>query len=255
MRGRRLTAAGPGVGAPEPSVERSGLPHRFEAVEDALTSGSDVRGACSVAGQELARDGASVEEAMLGLQETWRATVGTDPPFDVLVSMLSAWSDTTLGYLHQLSCEDPLTGLSSQAHLRGRLGELYRLEDPGAPEGSDAHGGPADGVGAHALVVLAMPSGDDPSEEPVDHFTRAMRLARAGELARTPFARDETVARLGMHRIAILTRRDDRLGRRVRLLRTLLDSTEPAAAVRVWIEGLPTTSAGAGMLLDELARG
>lgn len=251
MRGRRLTVADPGVGAPEPSVERSGLPHRFEAVEDALTSGSDVRGACAVAGQELARDGASVEEAMHGLQETWLATVGTDPPFDVLVSMLSAWSDTTLGYLHQLSCEDPLTGLSSQAHLRGRLGELYRLGDLGH---ASALGGPAGGVGSHALVVLAMPSGDDPSEEPVDHFTRAMRLARVGELARTPFAGDETVARLGMHRIAILTRRDDRLGRRVRLLRTLLDSAEPTGTVRVWIEGLPTTSAGAGMLLDELAR-
>jgi hypothetical protein len=39
------------------------------------------------------------------------------------------------------------------------------------------------------------------------------------------------------------------------VLRTLLDGAEPAAGVRVWIEGLPGSDAGAGMLLDELARG
>jgi hypothetical protein len=219
------------------------LPHRFEAVTEALTSGSDVVDVCSVAGQELARDGASVDEALAGLRATWRAAVGTDPTYDVVTALLTAWSETTLGYLHQLSCEDPLTGLASQAHLRSRLSELYRL-------GHAAD----DGVGAHALVVFAMPFGDGPSEEPVDHFTRAMRLARAGELARTAFARDETVARLGLHRVGILTRRDDRLGRRVQVVRTLLDGTEPDVAVRVWIEGLPGTDAGAGMLLDELAR-
>lgn len=224
---------------------RSGLPHRFEAVGEALASGADVLQACGVAGQDLARDGASVEETLEGLRATWRSLAGTDPSYDVMAAVLTAWSETTLGYLHQLSCEDPLTGLSSQAHLRSRLSELYRL--------GHADGGTAD----HALVVVAMPLGDDPSEESGDHFTRAMRLARTGELARTAFVRDETVARLGMHRVAVLTRRDERLGRRVRVLRTLLDGVEAGSgpSVRVWIEGLPSTDAGAGMLLDELARG
>jgi hypothetical protein len=244
-RGRRSTAADPGVSGPQPTVERSGLPHRFEAVGEALTSGSDVIGVCSVAGQELARDGASVEETLAGLRETWRLVAGSDPSYDVVTALLTAWSETTLGYLNQLSCEDPLTGLSSQAHLRSRLSELYRL----GGAGTDA------GIGGYALVVFELPFGDDPSDEPGDHFTRAMRVARAGELARTAFARDETVARLGLHRVGIITRRDDRLGRRVRLLRTLLDAAEPHAPARVWIEGLPTTDAVAGMLLDELARG
>lgn len=244
VRGRRLTVADPGVSEPEPTVERSGLPHRFEAVGEALTSGSDVIGVCAVAGQELARDGASVEETLAGLRDTWRCLTGADPSYDVVTALLTAWSETTLGYLNQLSCEDPLTGLSSQAHLRSRLSELYRLGG-----GTDA------GIGGFALVVFEMPSGDDPSDEPDDHFTRAMRLARSGELARTAFARDETVARLGLHRVAILTRRDGHLGRRVRVLRTLLDGAEPDAPVRVWIEGLPGTDAVAGMLLDELARG
>ena len=245
-RGRRLTAADPGVSEPlQPAVERSGLLHRFEAVAEALTSGSGVIDACSVAGQELARDGASVEETLAGLRATWQELTGSDPSYDVVVALLTAWSETTLGYLNQLSCEDPLTGLSSQAHLRSRLTELYRL----GGAGTDA------GVGGYALVVYEMRSGDDPSDEPGDHFTRAMRLARCGELARTAFARDETVARLGLHRIGILTRRDDHLGRRVRVLRTLLEGTERHTPVRVWIEGLPTTDVVAGMLLDELARG
>ena len=243
-RGRRSSAADPGVSGVQPPGERSGLPHRFEAVGEALTSGSDVIDVCAVAGQDLARDGASMEETLGGLRTTWVTLTGTDPPYDVVTALLTAWSETTLGYLNQLSCEDPLTGLSSQAHLRSRLSELYRLGDD---EG---------GISRYALVVLAMPFGDDPSEEPVDHFTRAMRLARTGELARTVFARDESLARLGLHRVGVLTRRDDRLGRRVRVLRSLLDGVDPAGrSVRVWIEGLPSTDAAAGMLLDELARG
>ncbi|NYE37676.1 hypothetical protein F4692_002809 [Nocardioides cavernae] len=229
---------------PRSTVERSGLPHRLEAVGEALTSGSDVLEACAVAGGELARDGASVAEVVDALRVTWQELTGSDPGLDVVQTMLTAWSETTLGYLHQLSCEDPLTGLSSQAHLRSRLSELYRL--------GDAVRGPV--VGAYALVVFGMRPGDDPVEAPVDHFTRAMRLARAGELARTAFARDETVARVGTHRVGILTRRDEHLGRRVQVLRTLLEGVEPGSPVRVWIEGLPGTDAGAAMLFDELAR-
>lgn len=243
---RRFTAAVPGVSAPGSPV-RLGLPHRFEALWEALTSGTAVLDACSVAGQDLARDGASIEEILEGLRSTCENVTGAEPAFDVVSALVTAWSETTLGYLHQLSCDDPLTGLASQAHLRSKLSELYRLEE-------------SDGATPrHALVLCAMPFGDDPSEEPGDHFTRAMRLARAGELARTAFARDETIARLGSRRVAVLARRDDRLGRRVRVLRTLLDGLESEAGaealpVRVWIEGLPSSDRSAGMLLDELAR-
>lgn len=245
---RRLAAPVPGVSEPASSVMRLGLPHRFEALGEALTSGTSVLEACSVAGQDLARDGASIEETLEGLRATCQAVTGAEPGFDIVAALIAAWSETTLGYLHQLSCDDPLTGLSSQAHLRSRLSELYRLADADSP------------VSGHALVLCAMPVGDDPSEEPGDHFTRAMRLARAGELARTAFARDETIARLGTHRVAVLARRDDRLGRRVAVLRTLMDGLEPADGspgqpARVWIEGLPASDTSAGSLLDELARG
>lgn len=223
---------------------RSGLPHRFEALGEALTSGSGVLELCAVAGQDLARDGASVEETLESLRSTWQQVTGANPSFEVVSALVTAWSETTMGYLHQISCEDPLTGLSSQAHLRARITDLYRLAEAD------------DTTIDHALVVCQMPSGD-PSEEPGDHFTRAMRLARVGALARTTFARDETIARVGMHRVVILTRRDDRLGRRVRVLRTLLDGVQTDGSggppVRIWIEGLPSSNPSAGMLLDELA--
>ena len=237
-RGRRLAAAVPGVSGPGSAV-RSGLPHRFEALGEALTAGSDVLGACAVAGAVHARDGPSNQETLEGLHDTWRRSASGDPSYDAVSALVTAWSETTLGYLHQLSCDDPLTGLASQAHLRSRLSELYRLAD----------------VGGHALVVCALPPGDDPSDEVGDHLTRAMRVARAGELARTVFDRDETVARLGRHRVGILCRRDDVLGRRVRVLGTLLEGSPEGAPVRLWIEGLPGTDHLAGALLDELARG
>ncbi len=102
-----------------------------------------------------------------------------------------------------------------------------RARQPGAPAqpALRALPGRATAVPGHALVVVALPLGDDPSDEAGDHFTRAMRIARAGELARTVFARDETIARLGRHRVGILCRRDERLGRRVRVLATLLEGS------------------------------
>ncbi len=240
-RWRRATAAGPGAGAPGLPGSRSGLPHRFEAVGEALASGTDVRGACAVVGQDLARDGAALQEVLEGLRATSQAVGGCDPSYDVVSAVVLAWGETTLGYLHQLSCDDPLTGLSSQAHLRSRLTELHRCGE--------------DSLRTHALVLCAVPLGDDPSDGPGDHFTRAMRLARAGEMARTVFARDETVARLGTRRVAVLTRRDDLLGRRVGLLRTLLAGPEDSVQARVWVEGVPESDEVTGMLLDELARG
>lgn len=240
--GRRRAAVDSGASVSQALEQRLGLPHRFEAVGEALASGSDPIPACSVVGQDLARDGASLQEALVSLRATWQAVRGCDPSFEDVSAFLLAWSETTLGYLHQLSCEDALTGLASQAHLRSRLSELYRA----SVETELNH--------THALVLCEVPDGH-PSEEAGDNFTRAMRLTRLGENARTVFARGETIARLGTTRVAIVAERDDRLGRRVRLLRTLLERVDADRRTsRVWIEGLPGTDSSAALLLDELAR-
>ena len=234
---------GPGAGRELSEEVRRGLPDRFEAVGEALASGSGSVVACDVAGRSLAQDGASLEEALSGLRATSIAVTGAEPAYADLQAIAVAWSEATLAYLHRVSCEDPLTGLSSLAHVRSRLSELYRCYDYG--DGTVPH--------THALVVLELPEDRPGDRSDPDHFSRSLRLARLGETARTVFPGTETIGRLGNHRVLVLAQRDDRLGRRTSLLRTMLLSAP--YATRLWIEGLPATDDSAAVLLDELARG
>lgn len=238
---RKSPADGPEAGRELPERVRAGLPRRFEAVGEALASGSGSLEACEVAGSSLAQDGASLEEVLEDLRATSRAVTGRDPAYADVRAISVAWSEATLAYLHQLSCEDPLTGMASLGHVRSRLSELYR----GA-------------VGAelretHALVVADLPH-DRPGylHGDGDTLSRTMRLVRLGEAARTVFPADETIGRLGTNRIVVVVPRDSNLGRRVALMRKLLAMTD--YPTRVWIEGLPGTDCGAAHLLDELAR-
>ena len=235
---------GPGAGRELPEGVRRRLPARFEAVGEALASGSSPVVPCEIAGRSLAQDGASLDEALQALRETSLAVTGRDPAFDDVQALTVAWSEATLAYLHRLSCEDPLTGLSSLAHVRSRLSELYRSHDYG--DGPVPH--------SHALVVVEMPD-HRPELVRTDHdrFSRSLRLARLGETARTVFPGHETIGRAGMTRVVVLAERNDRLGRRTALLRTMLMSADHPT--RVWIEGLPATDDSAAVLLDELARG
>lgn len=243
IRVRRDPADDPGARGSLPAEVRKGLPPRFEAVAEALASGSDSVPACHELGRELARDGASLEETLEGLRDTWRAVHGGDPSYDAIAALLVAWSESTLSYLHQISCEDPMTGLGSLAHVRSRLAELYRGRSAGTMGES------------HALVVCELPgAGTAITGDGGQRLTRGLLLSRLGEATRTVFAGGEIVGRVGTHRVAVVARRDDRLGTRVRLLRSLLDGIDLGGTTRVWIEGLPANDTTAGLLLDELAR-
>lgn len=223
-----------------------GLPAGFVAVGEALASGSGSADACAVVGRDLALDGASLHEGLEALRTTYRIVRGFDPAFDDVLALSRAWSESTLGYLHQISCADPMTGLASLAHLRAQLTDLYRGEDQGL--GRVRHG--------YALVVADLPG--DPYADQVhdtDSLTRTLRMTRLGEATRTVFAGTETVAGSGNHRILVLVERDERLGRRVALLRRMVDTLDlHGHMARIWIEGLPAADGGAASLLDELAR-
>ncbi|MGB0101756.1 MAG: hypothetical protein WBP61_15870 [Nocardioides sp.] len=201
---------------------------------EALASGSGTVVACEVAGGDLARDGQPLAESLDALARTAWLVLGAEPGHRETRALALAWSDATLGHLHDLSCEDPLTGLSTRHHLRTRIAEVYR----------------ADGRDEHALVVTAA-AGLPGAAGADDVLTRAMHDARLGETARTVFAGTETIGRIGPGRVVVLAARDVRIGRRVGLLRRLLDGDVRA---RVWIEGLPESDDAAGLLLDELAR-
>ena len=123
------------------------LPARFEAVGERLAAGRDASGACAVVGREMARDGADLGEALDGLRTTYARVQGGEPDFRAVRALGVAWSEETLGYLHQLSCEDPLTGLASLAHLRARLSEVYRIAEQGGTSTTTSH----------ALVILDLP--------------------------------------------------------------------------------------------------
>ncbi|MEZ5097236.1 MAG: hypothetical protein R2731_14720 [Nocardioides sp.] len=246
LRSRALADSEPEVSASDFDAARLGLPPRFEAVGEALASGSGSVEACAVVGAQMARDGASLDESLEALRATCQLAVGTDPSYDEVRALARGWSDATLTYLHQLACEDPMTGLASLAHVRSRLSELYRGELRTPARVRDTH----------ALVVAELV---EPAEGPVGEsgqhvLRRAMRVSHLGEAARTVFAGSETIGRLGPDRIVVVVERDDRLGQRVALLRRMARTVHRGLPARVWIEGLPGTDSSAALLLDELAR-
>lgn len=236
QRSRRRPAHPP-AGVELTEELRAVLPPWFEAAGEALAAGSDsIEAAIWVAGRALAEGGVSLGESLDGLRSTTRLVRQRDPLYRETHAMCVAWSEATLGYLHGLSCADPLTGLASLAHVRERISELYR--DAAADGGAYRD---------HALVVTeaALP---DPV---VDPLGAARRIALLGRTARTVFSGPETIGKAGPARVVVLAPRNDVLAPRVSLLRRMVADS----ADRVWIEGLPGTDESAATLLDELARG
>ena len=225
-----------------PEDVRQALPMRFEAVGEALVGGvadTDVIGACTVVGRDVARDGAALGEALSGLRTTYDLVLGGPPTFEA-AEALSA----TLEYLHDLSCEDPLTGLASLAHVRTRLDEVYREADLTDVLVSSSH----------ALVIVEL-CFREPTGVPGHHFTRALRLVQVTEAIRAVYSGGQTVGRLGLDRAVAVVPRSADLGTSVALLREFLADLDLGEAdVRVWIEGLPRSADSATRLLDDLAR-
>ena len=241
---RRTGSTADAQGRDLPEAVRQSLPPRFEAVGEALASASDTRPACAVVGRHVARDGAALGEALDALRTTFDLVLGIEPDFASVEALSVAWSEATLEFLHDLSCEDPLTGMASLAHLRTRLSEIYREADQTGETVSLSH----------ALVVVEM--GEARRDRPTRHrFTRALHLVQVGEMMRAVFFGGETIARLSADRAAIVVRRQPSLGPSVAMLRDLLvDLDLGPTEIRVWIEGLPAAAASASAILDELAR-
>jgi GGDEF domain-containing protein len=242
-RGGAASPTRPGTRAAElTQTQLAALPPEFVAVGEALVSGSGAVDACEVLGHRLAVDGVAIDEALSGLTATFQIVLGRPPSFAETRALSVAWGESILGYVHRLSCEDPVTGLATMAHLQSRLAELYRAERSTGPVSS-----------SHALVVLDL-APSRALEVPGDGvLTEDLRAARVAETIRSAFAAETSIGRLARHRLAVLTPRDAGLGRRVALLRRLLAYSEPTGT-RLWIEGLPATSEAAAATLAELAR-
>jgi hypothetical protein len=82
-----------------------------------------------------------------------------------------------------------------------------------------------------------------------------LRMSRIGESSRSVFGGGETICRIGPRRIVVLASRDESLGRRTALLRSLLEVGERGqGGVRIWTERLPLAPESVASLLDELSR-
>ncbi|KAA1423846.1 hypothetical protein FE697_009820 [Mumia zhuanghuii] len=154
--------------------------------------------------------------------------------------MSIAWTETAIHDAYETSCEDPLTGLASAAHLRSRLDDAYRLAERSGVLASDTA----------AFVVVEVSGGVGPDMG----LLRSLSMLVIADALRTCFDGDETIARLGEHRAVALVRRSDAI-RGYRALREVLDRSADVPATRVWVEGLPATSGAATRLLGELGRG
>lgn len=217
-----------------PERLRRQLPARFDAIGEALLAGTEVREACEVVGRDLARDGVELSEALHGLRRTYQVLARREPDFAATEAISVAWSEETLAFIHQVSCENPLTGLATLAHLRTRVTEILRA----AEDGLDAT--------EHVVVVIDRTG--------VDPVAASLGLARVADRARLVFTGGETMAEVGPRRLLVLAPRHESLGNRVAALRELLGKHPQDADVRIWIEGLPAAFPAAIALLDELAR-
>jgi hypothetical protein len=226
-----------------PEQVRSALPASFEAVGEALAGRRSATDACEVVGRLLGSQGVSLEETLADLRTTYELVLDTDPAYTDACAVALGWSEATLAYLHQLSCADPLTGLASMAHLRGRLTELYRGGTRG-PAVRDRY--------ALVVVEAAVPRLAGFADEV---FGLDLRMGRIGESTRSVFAAGETICRIGPRRIVVLAGRDHSLGRRTALLGRLLDNGERGqGGIRIWVESLPLAAELVSSQLDELSR-
>jgi GGDEF domain-containing protein len=116
-------------------------------------------------------------------------------------------AESTLLYLHSLSCEDPLTGLASLAHLRSRLGEIYReaeLRGTSVPV-------------TYALVVV-----EPLHRQGLPSVERELRLIDVAECLRIVFCGDDVLGRIGPRRAAAFVGRNPNLPDEVETVRSLI---------------------------------
>ena len=160
---------------------------------------------------------------------------GREPRPEEVEALVEGWADTTLGHLHRLTCEDPLTGLATMAHLRTRVAEQRRAG--------------VDLARAHALVVVS-PSGEEGDRSSHGSLGAALLCAALGERVRVVFGGGETVAHTHTGRVVVLAGRDHRLEGLVALLRRLLDEDDQPATVQV--HPLPEGELELVLLLERL---
>src|SRR4051794_22377489 len=170
-----------------PQSRRDLVPAGFEPLFDALEDDGPLLGVVEELGRSAAAEGAAIDDVLANVASTYELSGdledGPDePPFEVVRAVAAAWADSSLRFLHSVSCEDPLTGLASLPHLRTRMSEVYRE--------SDRRG--VVPTGTHALLVVQLHWPEAASTT----FDRLLRLIDVAEMLRSVYAGDEVVGQL-----------------------------------------------------------
>jgi hypothetical protein len=205
-------------------------------LHDAVRDGrSDVVGVAHEVGASAAHLGVPLHE-VLDLVE--RAFAPDAPDFRATREAAVAWAETAMLRDADLSCEDPLTSLATATHLRARLGEVHRAADRDR----------VPVAGRHVLVVVELPRTSSGHE-----LELSLRALDLGEVLRSVFRGDETIAQLTPRRFAVLADRDHADDLTMALLGMLVArTTAHDGQARLWVEELPATSDGIAQVIASL---
>jgi hypothetical protein len=241
-----------------------------DAVCEAVAERRDVLGAFSRLGRARAEAGVGLGETLDDIAALYAELAQPAAPSTVVRTLAEAWVEVGFEMLRVGTCEDPLTGLTSAAHLRTRLAEVYREAERG---GESVHA-------RYALVVV--PTGLDG----VARWDGLFRRLALGECLRSVFSGGETLAELGPSVVVGLVPRTPMLAAMVESLRRrLVELTTgtpgrggrggrggthggsargarrtgfgvlgEGAPPRVWVEGLPDGLPEAYGVVEDLAR-
>jgi hypothetical protein len=235
-----------------------------DAVCEAIAERRDLIGSFARLARARAEAGVGLGETLDDAAALYSVLNEKAAPAAVVRTLAEAWVEVGLEPLQLATCEDPLTGLASAAHLRTRLAEVYRDAER---RGQSVHA-------THALVVV--PTGLDG----VVRWDGLRRRLALGECLRSVFSGGETLAVLGSSVVVGLVARSTLLAAMVESLRRRLGEVTTGTVSRggprgggtwgarhtgigvvgdgepprVWVEGLPDRLPEAYAVLEDLAR-
>ncbi|MCD9154889.1 hypothetical protein [Aeromicrobium duanguangcaii] len=170
------------------------------------------------------------------LDRVERSFDGLEPSFAMVRGVAVAWAETSRVLQLETSCEDPLTQLSTVAHLRHSLDALYRGAIRDDTTVSDRHG----------LLVVEL---HRQSGHALESTLHAVDVSVA---LRTAFPGDEVIAHLTPRRFCVLADRDRLDQPTMNLVSILLRRTFESPPPRVWLELLPAAAQDVTWVVDAL---
>jgi hypothetical protein len=209
----------------------------FVLLEQAVRDGEpDITVVARGVGARAAQMGVPLHEVMDHVE---RAHAPGEPSVATIRAAALAWVEEALDHQVDVSCEHPLTALSTVPHVRSRLGDVYRGAERDGARAADTH----------ALVVVELPR-----IEPGNELEHSLRSLEVSEAMRMVFVGDETIAQMSPRRFAALASREHADDVAISLLAMVLErALGDDSQTRMWVERLPSSADGIATMLAGLS--